>query len=38
VGSYRLPGLDIVRVQDAGLPGADDTAIVDGQRVKAGSC
>jgi hypothetical protein len=33
----RFPNLDIVRVQDAGLSGADDLRSSIGQRVKAGS-
>jgi hypothetical protein len=34
----RLPDLDIVRVHDAGLSGADDLRSSNGQRVNAGSC
>jgi hypothetical protein len=33
----RLPEVDIVRVQDVGLSGADDPSS-DGRQVRAGSC
>jgi len=34
----RRPKLDIVRVQDVGLSGADDPAVLDWGRGTAGCC
>ena len=34
----RNPEVDLVRVQDVGLLGADDPAVLGGQRTSSASC